>query len=903
MATLPGVGRVRSCAMSARWRLLLTLVAIGLAVFIVVDRPVNYGLDLEGGTQVVLDLKPRPGEQLATDAADRTLEILRRRVDSLGVAEPNLSTSGQDRILVELPGVTDPDEAVRVIGSTARLSFHRVQGEVAAAPTPPPAISPDAATPTAPANASTPAPPGTPVVTSAPAPPTTAAGFGATTDERETTVLGQADPSANTPAPANPVAPADPAPGAAAPAADGPLIVPDDAGRRLQLAPAALTGDGVDDARANPPDQGNLTWYLSVDFDGPGSSAWTKLTGEAACASSPDPTRRVAIVLDNRVISSPEVNPEVQCNVGITGNTTVINGQFSREEAQNLALLIRGGALPVDVAVASQRVIGPELGDEAIDDSRKAVAIGGLLTLLFILFYYRGLGLLAAISLISYGLISFAVLLGLGLTLTLPGIAGFVLAIGTAMDSNILVFERVKEEYAAGRPLRTAGRLGFQNALSAILDSNATTLLAATVLFFLAVGEVRGFGVTLMVGVITSVLVTLVITRTLVEGLLRLGWASKHPRLLGLTVGSRFRDRLSANPPNLMRLAKWFLVASVIVVLLALAGVFTRGVNYGIEFSGGRLIEYSSDRAVDVDQARDEIRALGFDEAVVQRTGTDDLSIRLESLTPEQLTAVQGIVERLGGPSTKLQDETIGPSFGDELRRRAIIGLILGVALQLAFMAWRFRWTFGVGAVVGMIHDVLLVVGVFAWLGKPFDAVFLASLLTVIAYSINDSVVVFDRIREQRRRRTGATFVDVVNDSCAQTIPRTINTGLSAVFILTALLFLGGQTLGDFSLALLIGIITGIYSSVFVASPVAVALERWRPSLSKGMPTGTRRGLGDGGTGARSAGRSAALGTGVVVDEADGDAGGSASVSGGNRPTANRPPPRPRKKSSQKKKR
>jgi SecD/SecF fusion protein len=871
--------------MSSRWRVLISLVAVITSIYIAVVQEPNLGLDLKGGTQVTLDLSPRPGEELDSNAANQTVEILRKRVDSLGVAEPSLEVAGDKRIIVSLPGLEDPEQAVETIGKTAQLTVHPV---ISAAPQ---QVTPTTA-PTAETNSTATTAPQT---TS-----TTGAGLGASTPSSDV-VLGQEAPATTTPTTAVPATTA-PTPtttpgatdGSAAPQQDqtGAITAVDETGTAYNLGPAVVTGDGIAGAEAMPPDPQHSTWYLTVDFKGEGAKAWTKLTAEEACKPQSDISRQSAFVLDGRIIQMSGPASTIQCGVGITGTTTEITGIAKAEEVKEIALLIRGGALPVNVTIASQQVIGPELGQDAIDASILAVLIGGAVTILYILLYYRGLGVLAAVALASYAVISYAVLLLLGLTLTLPGIAGFVLAVAMAMDSNVLVYERTKEEFAAGRSMRQSATLGFKHAFSAIQDSNTTTFLAAATLFFLAIGEVKGFGVTLAIGTAVSIFVTLVILRTLTSALLSLKWAQRHPHLLGLHVGDKFRKAMIENPPNVIKVSKWFMIVSVGLTLLALTGIGVKGINYGIEFSGGRLIEYKTANPVDVDIARDRADDLGFEQAVIQRSDRVNTSVRVKELTKEQGESLDNLMKELGGGTAdRAQDTTIGASFGAELKRNAIIGLIVGLALQLAYTAVRFRWTFGVGAVIAMIHDALLVLGFFAWLGKPFDAVFLAALLTIIAFSINDTVVVFDRIREQRRRRTGESFARVVSDACAQTFPRTINISLSALFILLALYFFGGVTLSDFALALVVGVITGIYSSVVIAAPIAVLLERWWPSMSKGMSANTT-------VSAKRAQRMAearsASGTEVttgttteVVDES----GNPITV----RP-ANRPAPRPRKK-------
>ena len=734
------------------WRLVAVLLLLGAAGWMVVTRPARLGLDLRGGTQIVLEATDSPDRRVDGDTLARTLEVLRRRVDQLGVAEPTLQRSGERRVIVELPGVYDPAEAVEVIGRTAQLTFHPV--------------------------------------------------------------LGLAEPAAEEPAPTQP------------PASSGELVLADEDGGRLRLGPAALTGEAVGDARAELDPQAQVRWQVAIEFQGDGGRRWAELTGEAACQPPGDPTRRVAIVLDRQVISSPQVDPSVACEQGIGGGQTVITGDFTDREAQDLSLLIRAGALPVPVEVVEQRTVGPTLGEAAIKASVQAAVLGTALTILYMIAYYRLLGGLAAVALLCYGLLSFAVLLALRSTLTLPGIAGFVLAIGMAVDANVLVFERMREEHRAGAGLRPSLERGFTKALSAVVDSNITTLLAAVLLFFLASGAVRGFGVTLSVGVLVSMFTALVVTRVLVELVTRSAAVRRRPGLLGLTGGGRLANWLATRGPDLLGRARWWLAGSLVALLLAGAGLVVRGPNLGVEFTGGRLLEYQTERPVDLDAARRALAEAGVPRAVVQASGDGDLTVRTGQLDQAGEERVRRAVTSVGGPVEELRDEFIGPTIGAELRRKALLALGIALVVQLGYLAIRFRWTFGAAAVIAMFHDVAILLGLFAWLGKPLDGVFLAALLTVIGYSVNDSVVVFDRIRERLRARTREPLDRLVNDACLQTIPRTINTGLGALFILAALFVLGGETLTDFALALLVGILVGTYSSVFVAAPLLVAFEQ-----------------------------------------------------------------------------
>lgn len=450
-------------------RAVLAAAVLLVSVLITLTMSPRLGLDLQGGTRMVLQAKDSDTAKADRESTDRTLEVLRKRIDSLGVTEPTLTRSGEDRIIVELPDVQDPRKAADVIGRTAQLTFHDVQG------------------------------PGTP------------GGEG--------------------------------------------LTLPDEQGRTLALGPAALSGAGVKEASAAFDAQQGAGWSVSLDFHKDAGRDWTRLTGEAACHPVQDERRRVAIVLDKQVISSPQVSPTVACNTGLPSGSTRITGSFSADEARELALLIQGGALPVPVEIVEQRTVGPTLGAAAIDASARAAMIGAAATALFITVVYRLFGALAAVALGAYGVISYAALVALGVTLTLPGLAGFVLAIGMAVDANVLVFERAREEHALrpGKSLRTSLTAGFRHAWSAVADSNVTTLIAAGLLFFLGSGPVKGFGVTLGIGVLASMFSALVIARALTETAARSRFVSDYRGVNGIASPGRVRTWIARRDPQLMR--------------------------------------------------------------------------------------------------------------------------------------------------------------------------------------------------------------------------------------------------------------------------------------------------------------------------------------------------------------
>ncbi len=731
----------------------LCLAVLAASIAVILTTQPRLGLDLRGGTQIVLEAENTPAGPAGpanAEAVDRALEVLRKRVDALGVAEPVLVRSGERRILVELPDVQDPAQAVEVLGRTAQLTVHPVLS--ATDPTPPAQVL--------------------------------------------------ADP---------------------------------ESGGQLPIGPVVFTGEGIENAKSGLDAQSAPSAFVSLTFRGDAQQKWQRLTGQAACAPLGDGARRVAIVLDGRVLSAPPVNATIGCNVGIPGGgDTRVTGQFSTAEARELALLIRGGSLPVPVEIVEQRTVGPTLGEAAIDASARAAVIGVALTALFLLVVYRMSGLVAVVALAGYGVISAAVLLGLGATVTLPGLAGFVLAIGMAVDANVLVFERAREEYAATGKLPRAVDGGFGGALSAITDAAVTTLLAAGLLVWLASGPVRGFGVTLGIGVLASLFTALVLTRTLLRPLVTRG----RPAWSGLDRLGRVRTALTRRSPRLYRLPRRWLLASGAVLVLAAVGPVVRGVDLGLEFTGGRLVEYETSAPADPERVRTALDAAGVGRAVVTASG-DNLAVRtgpVDQAASERITAV---VRDTAGGAELVRDELIGPSLGAELRSKALLALGLAIAAQLAYLAVRFDWRLGAATVVALAGDVLVVFGAVAWLGGPVDGVFLAALLTVIGYSVNDSVVVFDRVRELRGRRPKDRFADVAGTAVLQTLPRTVNTGIGVLCVLAVLLVLGGGALADFALALLIGLVVGTLSSITVAAPLAVVIDRVSPGAGRRRPRRT----------------------------------------------------------------
>ena len=734
-------------------RFFLVLGLLAACAALAVNVKPKLGLDLEGGAQFVFQAEGTAETPATAENVDKTLRVLRGRVDALGVAESTLARQGEDRILVELPGVSSDEEAQAAeeqIGQTAKLTIHEV--------------------------------------------------------------LKVAEPGAK-------------------PSKEGNQVLPTDQDDTLEVGPTVIAGDQISGASSVQRDQ-SVEYVVAIDFDGAGGDTWAAITGKAACNPNGDPKRRIAIVLDGEVISSPEVNDGIGCNVGIRGGATDITGSFTPTESKDLAALIEGGSLPLELTAISDRLVGPSLGAAAIDASIEAAIIGIALTGLFIIFVYRLVGLMATLALTSYALLAYAMLVGLGATLTLPGLAGFVLAIGMAIDANVLVFERAREEYAAypSAGLRRALQVGFNKAWSAIIDSNVTTLLAAALLFFFGSGPIKGFGVTLSIGVIASMVSALIIARVLCDVSVANTFVERRAAISGLAKEGRIRVWLDKTAPDLMKRRATWLAVSGAALVVAVTGILSQGLNLGVEFTGGRQLDYSVSQTMTVDQARDAVADAGFPEAVVQTADTADFTVRVGEISNEQEQRIEAALSEVGGDVSKVDDQRIGASLGQELRDRALIAFGIALLAQLLYLAIRFKWTFGVAAVVAMAHDVVLVVGLFAWLGKPIDGIFLAAAMTIIGLSVNDTVVVFDRIRERWwGSRPEQGFNEVANKAAVETIPRTVNTGLGAMFILAALAVLGGDSLQDFAIALLVGLVVGTYSSVFTATPLLTYLQQRAP--------------------------------------------------------------------------
>ncbi|MGB2413477.1 MAG: protein translocase subunit SecDF [Schleiferiaceae bacterium] len=599
-----------------------------------------------------------------------------------------------------------------------------------------------------------------------------------------------------------------------------------------------LDGGVIVDARPDL-DEYNRN-IVTMAMNGSGAQKWQRLTAEAAAQT---PKRSVAVVLDNYVYSYPQVQNE------IAGGRTQITGNFTAEEASDLANILRAGKLDAPARIIQADVVGPSLGKEAISDSINSFAIALALVLLYMYFYYSGAGLVANLALLVNMFFIFGILNSFGAVLTLPGMAGIVLTIGMAVDANVIIFERIREELRLGKGIRAALVDGYKNSNSAIIDANVTTLIVGIILYSFGTGPIRGFATTLIIGILTSLFSALFISRVVFES--RLG--KKKNVAFSTKTTENWYTNINFDFLSKRRLA--YIVSSIVIVI-GLASLFTKGLNLGVDFVGGRSFQVRFDQSVEVSDVAESlsevlvdaegnaftpvVKTLGESNQVIittnYRIGETGPAVD-EDITNKLYAGVSGFFSEEISREDFFTDETeeaiglvgsrvVGPTIADDIKTGAVYSIIFSLIVVFLYILGRFRkWQFSLGAVAALLHDVLFVLGLFSILDGvlPFqlevDQAFIAAILTVIGYSLNDTVVVFDRIRENMGSRK-ANFEAGVNKSLNQTLSRTFNTSLTTFFVLLVIFLFGGEVIRGFMFALLVGVLVGTYSSLFIATPV-----------------------------------------------------------------------------------
>ncbi len=726
-----------------RFLIILGVIVACVAFAWPIQKRINLGLDLKGGMHLILkvDTSKLADKTKKEDAVLRAMEILRNRIDSMGVGETAIQRQGEDQILVQLPGVTDRDRAVDMVKRVAHLEFRLVDND--------PAKLKDALAGKVPEGLELKYAKG---------------------DNREA-ILVQAQ--------------------------------------------AILQGDAISDAKVDFDSQSMLP-KISLAFNGKGTKDFADLTSKHV-------GERLAIVMDGEVLSAPNIREAI-----MTG-TAEISGQFTYDESFVLALALRSGSLPVPMYVEEERTIGPLLGKDSIDAGIRATVFGSLFVLAFMIIYYWIGGMIASVALIlnlvmivgAMGFIN-VMMPGSQVTLTLPGIAGIVLTLGMAVDANVLINERIREELENGRTLAAAVASGYDRALSAIIDSHVTSLIASFLLFQFGSGPIKGFAITLSIGLAASLFTAVYITRAMFDFLL------EKRKLTTLKMMRLFKQ----TNIDFVKPMYFFLIISAVITAAGLFAIISKkDMAYGIDFAGGQVQEYRFKQAVSADSLRKALKDADIKDAVIQQfdKNPEDVIVRSSEDTYEKVVAIFK-KEFKDNSFETLRIEKVGPVVGKALRERALWAILLALASILIYVGIRFKnFGFAAAGVAALIHDILMALGLSVMMGRQIDLLVVTALLTIAGYSVNDTIVVFDRVRENAAKNRKLSLAEVINLSINQTLGRTVLSTFVTLLVVIALFIFGGEVLNTFSLVLIIGFVCGVYSTMFIVTPlVLLSHKKWQ---------------------------------------------------------------------------
>jgi SecD/SecF fusion protein len=865
--------------------LLFVLGLVLVSAVVIAKKPTRLGLDLKGGVQLVLQGRPTPQQPtIDSSSMGRAVDIIREGCDQLGVSEIEVAQVGEDQIQVGIPGATSVGRATECATKPARLFFfdwepNLIGQEFAIGGHPgkegaKPAVE-QASKEWGEAGRSTtkrsdaqlflagafpteynaaklaseqePVPncencsqPTTYYLFEKQSPHKLIDGPEFTKNDLYSTPSGRKRPKDA---------------GIVVKVPQGTIVVSelptDSSGRVLENAEPgwfalkdqpALNGTEITRPKEEVEANTGLP-SVTFGFTGGGRQAFQEVTrriaqrgaaasiGPASGKSAEANSGHFAVVLDNEVKTRPIINYAVNPD-GIDGRTGAqISGGFNTiGEAQELASFLQRGALPINLNLISQSQVSATLGSEALHEGIKAGIIGLSLVVIFLLVFYRFLGLIATLALGAYGVIFFALIKLIPITLTLPGIAGLVLTIGVAADSNIVIFERIKEEVRAGRSMSNAIAAGYRRGIATIVDANVVTLLTAFILFVLATAGVKGFAFVLGIGTIVSLLTAVVFTQALL-GTISRSRVLRSPSALGATnQGVRWHF-------NFMGASRWFFTLSGCILLIGAFALATKQLNLGIDFKSGTRIEVALKQKTNEESVRELLDNTGVSGGEVQKEtnpglGDNAFLIQSKTLEPSQINRLQKDLEsEYGITPDGFNSTSVGPTFGQTVANSARNALIFSLLIICAYIAFRFDPKFAVPVLIALFHDILITAGVYSLTGREVSSGTVAAFLTILGYSLYDTIIVFDRIRENMPRMPRAAFSQIVNRSMSEVLTRSLATSFTTLLAVVSLLVFGGATLQDFAFAMMVGIISGTYSSIFIASPVLTAWKEREPGF------------------------------------------------------------------------
>ena len=832
--------------MSERRRhLLVLLIVLGLiagSAVAVLTQSTKLGLDLQGGVQLVYQGKATKQTAVNAESLQRALDIMRDRVDAFGVSEPELARTGEDQIEVNLPGVEDAERAARQVGSTAQLFFYDWENNVLdeSCRTNPNEINggqePVAGLYNAVKRASkceikvpenSQAAAGSrfyafdkvskkPFNNGIPGETRAEATDGLTEEQKAKAEVIEVKPGVL-------VLRAE-KPDADAPDPDSYWIIRDDPG---------LSGTDIKNPEQNFDQRGGNEPIVTFDFSDKGRKAFQDITATVAQRGAdnanplnPDPesnSQHFAVALDNQLVTVPLINFRENPD-GIDGSTGAqISGGFTITSAQDLAKVLKTGALPLRLELISRSQVSATLGKQALNQGLKAGIAGFLIVALFLLVFYRVLGAIATVALAIYGLYFFAIIKLIPITLTLPGIAGLILTLGVAADANIVIFERVKEEVRAGRSVSAGLAAGYKKGFSTIVDANIVTLLVAFILFILATAGVKGFAFVLGIGTMLSLFTAVLATQAIILSLRGTKLLSSRSAL----GAGHAKHKITF---DFMGASKWFFSISGVILLIGALAIAGKGINFGIDFESGTRITAPLERSASVDDVRNALSEQGLGDAKIQTVDNPELGknvvqVSTDTLAPKDVGEVNKALDDRFGLTDDPNVESIGPTFGESVANSALIAIIASLLVISIYIALRFEWKYAVPVLIALMHDILITAGVYALVGREVTTSTVAALLTIVGFSLYDTIIVFDRIRENVPRMPSAAFSQIVNRSMSEVIVRSLATSFCTILPVFALFLFGGETLKDFAFALIVGTVSGAYSSVFIAGPV---LTHWK---------------------------------------------------------------------------
>jgi SecD/SecF fusion protein len=832
-------------------------------------RSPTLGLDLQGGLEVVLEAVPPKGQKVTRDGLDRSVDIMRNRVDKLGVSEPDVREQPPNQIVIQLPGVNDPAKAARIIGQTARLELYDLESDLTGPsidaqgfPVATPSLNDLLAGQQAKAKKGTPSayylfgknrqllagPSPTREGLFARQHPRVPPGGKVLAVPENTVVITCDDSAAICPGLGGPPPPGrtvyylfkhDPT------NADPEKRIPEMTGEDLKL---SGTQADLDPQTGQP--------IVLMRFTGQGERKFHDVTRAEAVrgrllhsrigGDADNSNQHFAIVLDRELKSFPSIDFQQYPDGIDPTNGAQITGLGSSGEAKDLALVLQTGALPYDYRIVSRSDVSATLGKDSLQEAKTAAAAGLIVVAIFLLVLYRFLGLVAVIGLGIYVAFLYGALLLLNVTLTLPGFAGLILTIGVAADANVVIFERIKEEYRAGKSVKAAIAAGYSKGFHTIIDANVVTAITAVVLFAVATAQVRGFALMLLVGTVISLVTAVAATRAMLGLLGGFRWFD-NPHFMGAAAIQRGKW---LQIDFMKRRYLWFTISGVIVAV-SIASLAVRGLNLGIDFKGGTQITFKTPEPTSLESVRSQACDIGRCDAVIQGRGSSsagkysNFSVRTRSLSAADQDKLTGDLEqRLDAQSVGVKN--VSSSFGKQIRNSAIWAIVVSLFLIMLYIAVRFDYKFALPVIVALAHDLVVTVGIYSLSGREVSTATVAAVLTVLGYSIYDTIIIFDRIRENIPLMRRASFATIANVSLWETIRRSLATTFITLLPVTCLLLFGGDTLKDFAFALLIGIGSGAYSSIFIAAPLLTMWKEREPEYRRRIGSDVvERGVGD----------------------------------------------------------